>query len=151
MKDFNDKLTTYINKAITDHDGEISIQPAIIAAHVIKQINPVKETNIVILWGFNLQVRAIARKILGKKFDPTEKKNSDQSEMFPGLQERYPVDRGGEDSEYILRGEMTIVEREETENKLRKTGLAFIEHADALRVETDHLKTSGAFNNQALK
>ncbi len=149
MKDFNEKLSTYINRAITDHNGDISIQPSTVAMDVIKQLNPVKETDPIILWGFNLQVRSLARTVLGKKYDPTEKENSNQVEMFSGLQNRYPVKRTNE-SEYVLRESLTLDERNINENKLRKTGAAFIEHADALRAETAHLIDGGHFQDEHL-
>ncbi len=150
MKDFNEKLSGFINKAINDHDGDISIQPAIVAADVIAQINPVKETDPIILWGFNLQVRALARAILGKKFDPLDNDDSDQVEMFTGLQERYPVKREN-GPEYILRESLTLDERNANENKLRKTGAAFIDHADALGAETAHLVDGGFFDESLVK
>ena len=146
MKDLKLKLSNYINKAISDHSGDISISPSSVAANVIKQLDPSNETIPIISYGFNLQVRALARLVLGKKFGKP-KEDETQSELFEGLQERYPAARNSD--EYILREDLTLEQRRYNEDRLRKTGESFIKHSDALKGETDELEAQGFFSDSA--
>jgi hypothetical protein len=58
------------------------------------------------------------------------------------LQPRYPATREGDDA-YILRGHLSIGERRENIQRLRREASSKTQHADALEAETEDLIRSG--------
>lgn len=148
MKDFNDKLSNYINTAIDSHCGEISISPSFIAQKVIAAIDPQGTSQPLVTYGFNLQIRAVARGILRHAFDPlSNEQNTLQAEMFTELQSRYPAKRNG-DFVYVLRAEMSLEERQLIPKRLRTDADSRLKHARAFEAETSTLITQGFFNEE---
>ena len=141
MSDLKHKLSIYINQAIEKHGGDISISPTSIAASVVRTLDPNNSTIDIISYGFNMQVRVVARSILGKTFAP--KDEDAQHEMFEGLQERYPTAAASDN--YVERHYLTLEQRLYNVERLQKTGLSFIAHSEKLLAETEELDAAGHF------
>jgi len=150
MKDFNDKLSNYVNEAIEAHSGEIAISPTFIARKVVSIIDSENISLPMVTYGFNLQVRSVARSILKAAFDPFHQDGlSGQTEMFTGLCPRYPARRSStekdNDSTYVIRSELTLDERNVIPKRLKLSASTMLKHARAFEAETQLLIDNGYF------
>jgi hypothetical protein len=101
----------------------------------MRELDPERVSLPVVYGGCHLQCRQIARDQLRKRFDPVGKGNSsEQHELWPDLQWRYPTARSAKDEEpeYILLELMTEVDIGFNVARLRSEAVAKLRHADAL-------------------
>jgi hypothetical protein len=95
-----------------------------------------RKTDPLIYIGCHLQLRQIAREVCRGLFEPEaddDLKPEVTHPMFPQLQWRYPVPRKpGEEPQYVLFDEMTEDVMRFNCKRLRYTGRAMLQHADAL-------------------
>lgn len=140
----HNQLTEILRECITQFDSDIAISPAILASQAMKMMDDGGVSPVLVAYSSNMNLRQIARKLLRREFDPVYEDDSGQSEMFTGLQERYPCLRA-DDFVYVQRMRMTLEEREFMVSRLRKEALAKTQHADSLQAETEELKIAGHF------
>ncbi len=142
MKDnskFCEVIDVLINKCIIrlEENKVDVIQPASVANFIMAEIDPEQKTPDMVHYLSSLQLRDKIRKVLAKCFNPV-RSNEDvlygkQGELFDGvLQERYPVKRGSNESQYVKRELMTDEELLHNADVLNKTGLSYVQHSDAL-------------------
>ena len=90
----------------------------------------------------HLQLRQIARKLLGTSFESDGDTPKDaEHELFDGLQKRYPISRQeGEEPTYRLLEELTHEDRQFNIRRLRREGNKKLADADALQALDDQIE-----------
>lgn len=132
-----EKLIAITNEVITKHQTESQISPTWIATAVMQKIDPDRISPPLVYIGCHLEIRQLARGILGKRFDKESEDNADpidQHEMFPGLQKRYPLPRSSRDAEPVYQRleDLTRIDVIFNVNRLRREAVAKNDHADRL-------------------
>ena len=139
-------LTAVVAKIIESKRDEARINPDSIATAALLELDPKKISVPAVLAGCHLALRQIARGQLRKRFleepdddedavEPEQSQHDDaapeseQPDLFPQLQRRYPSSRAGE---YVKREEMTSADINFNVARLRKEGASKSAHADAL-------------------
>lgn len=146
------KLNDVLSKCLETEQGEVDISPEHLAACAIRVIDEDSLSPVLVEWGCVLQLRQMSRALLRKEYDPIDGKDG-QADMFGGLQPRYPVEKSEFDGEgnkvinqvYRERMHMSESDRFRVIARLEKEAEAKQQHADALRQETEALKSEGFF------
>lgn len=145
MADLGNQLNEILRECISNFESDAPLSPAVLAMMAMKRLDEGGVAPVLVAYSSNLNLRQMARNILRREFDPIEKAESGQVEMFDKLQDRYPCERNGE-LVYVVRMQMRLEERRRVENRMRLAGVALIEHSDSMRAETDSLEAQGYFN-----
>lgn len=148
-----DSLTTKLHDTLAECleqvEQEVEISPELLAHCAMKVLDPKGKAPSLVEWAANLELRQLARALLRKTFDPlAPKPDVGQEDMFVGLQEKYPCKRSGE-VVYVDRMRLSHDERKYNISRLEKEGQSKLEHAGALRTETEELEEAGYFDKQA--
>jgi hypothetical protein len=128
------KLAEVVGRVIELRGAAVSISPSWVATEAMQQLDPEREAPSLVYAGCNLQLRQIARGILRKKYQPDDD-DSDEHDLFPGLQRRYPTARSARaaEPEYVLLEHLTHVDIGFNVGRLRSEAAAKLAHADALQ------------------
>ena len=129
-------LANIIAKIIHTRRDQIRISPNWVATEAMMTLDPRRQSVPLVYLGCHLELRQLARSALRLHFEeasPTEDEFA-QSELFPDLQWRYPVERKKTDTEpeYVLLEVMTDKDIRFNVRRLRKEANAKLKHADAL-------------------
>lgn len=130
MGESTERLMDVLRECLDVVNSEIEVQPALLASCAIKIIDPQGLSPTLMGWAANLELRQLARGLLRNKYDPIAEDNP-QTEMFEGLQERYPTKRNGEPT-YVLLDELEDDEIEENLARMAREITAKQKHYDAL-------------------
>jgi len=125
------RLAELVARLIESRRSESRISPGWIATEAMKDLDPERVSPPLVYIGCHLELRQIARSQLRGRFerDPGE---SEQHKLWPDLQARYPVLRGGEEPEYVRLEDLTQTDVGYNVARLRAEGNAKLRHADAL-------------------
>ncbi len=126
-----DQLTESVNECINNYAGDVEISPASVALCAYGLLDPEGVSPQVVQWGCNLELRALARAVLRKNFDPVDADEPRQHQLFPDLQERYPTKRNG-GPKYVLLDHLSMEEGFYNVERLRNEGNKKIAHGDSL-------------------
>lgn len=131
----HEAITTAMHRCLNTWEGAASVSAGALAAAVADEFGTPDEphTAYAALEGF----KHIARGVLSGRYGKHNRGASlDQGQLFAGtLQERYPIASAGGEPVYKLRLLLTDQERNWVVVQLRKSGRAFLKHADALESE----------------
>lgn len=114
------------------------INPNAVANAVLSLIDPDKNAPDLVAYCTTMDLRQRCRKFLQHRHDPVEKAldyaTGANDDLFGGLlQDYYPARREGEEeSVYVRRDQMTVVELSFASKRMRKAGEGLVQHADAL-------------------
>jgi len=128
-------LTALVARIVDIRCGAVKISPAWIATEAMRELDPGRRSVDLVFGGCHLHLRQLAREQLRKRFETRDDElPSDQHEMFPDLQTRYPSARSKDnpEPEYVLLEHMSNVDVEYNVRRLRREGYAKLKHADAL-------------------
>jgi hypothetical protein len=128
------QLTAIIARIIDMRRAQMRVNPSWIATEAMKELDPAHVSPHLVYLGCHLELRQIARGILGQKFEPEVDADKATDDLFPDLQWRYPQARSkkGEEPTYILRDHMSKADKDFNVARLRAEGQAKLDHADAL-------------------
>ena len=143
IESMTNQLEQVLRECLGNIQDEIEVSPALLAHCAVKILDPDGNSPALVEWGCNLQLRQLSRQILRREYDPVDRA-VDQQELFAGLQQRYPVERGGEHV-YVPRMAQTLEERRKNEDRMYKSADGLISHADKHKAETDMLEATGFF------
>lgn len=112
---------------------ELRVSPAWLATEAMRELDPERESPDLVYLAAHLELRQLARAILRRVADPTEEP-TDQHEMFPMLQKRYPSARSSnaEEPEYIKLESMTEEDVAYNLRRMRASASRLLAHCDAL-------------------
>lgn len=134
--------------ALLDQDGEMVVNPAVVAAHVYAELDAAAISPTLVQYTSVLELRQLARSVCRKKYEDDDSA-AVQVEMFDGaLQPKYPAERNGE-RVYVPRAQMTVDEYNFNITRLRTEAMAKAKHADALQAERDERERLGHFAQSA--
>ncbi len=144
MDQTSEQLNSFIKSKYNalDEAGVIAISPADLAAEVFKEIDPESVSPMLVHIAAILELRQLSRAICRQHQTESEFAAEQESLFEFKLQSRYPVSRvidGISESVYVLRSHLTIEERTQNIQRLRREADAKQGHADALQAETDHV------------
>lgn len=128
-------LTDIIARIIETRRDETKISPSWIATQAMTELDPDHQSIPLVYLAAHLEMRQIARGLLRQWFEESdpETDESEQHELFPGLQRRYPtVRKRGDEPEYVRLEEMTDPDIDYNVTRLRRESMAKLHHADAL-------------------
>jgi hypothetical protein len=125
------RLAELIARVIDSRSAQSRISPGWIATEVMKDLDPERTAPELVYVGCHLQLRQIARSQLRGRYDG-ETGASEQHELWPDLQARYPVMKSGEEPEYVRLEDLTPADVGYNVARLRAEGRAKLRHADAL-------------------
>lgn len=129
-------LADLISRVIEAHRAAPRISPSLIATEAMDELDPsgMVKRGADLLWlACNLYLRQVARQQLAHRFSPKDI-DSDQGELFTGLQWRYPTARAAKDDPvYVLLDLMTDEDVGYNVDRLRAEASAKLQHADALQ------------------
>ena len=128
-----EKLIAVIARIIELRSTAVCISPTWVATEALIVIDEKKLSPPLVSLGCHLQLRQIARGLLRKRYEDDDE-DSDQDDLFPELQARYPTARSRhlEEPEYILREKMSDEDINYNVHRLRQEAEAKLSHADAL-------------------
>jgi hypothetical protein len=128
------ELYEVIRRVYERHRHMERVSPASIAIEAMREIQFPPELHLVGYTGCNLQMRQIARSFLGVKFDPVDRAESIEDDLFPEtLQDRYPVrTKKGEEPQYVLRESLSDEDADYNIARMRRASFALQKHSDAL-------------------
>lgn len=121
-------------QAIYDRkDADIRVSPAWLATEAMAEIDPDRVSPTRVYVAAHLELRQLARAICRSRAEPTED-TTEQHEMFPGLQRRYPEARSAnsEEPQYVKLEHMTEEDVRYNVRRLRSEASSKLAHADAL-------------------
>lgn len=144
IESMTNQLEQVLRACLEDMEDEIEVSPALLAHCAVKILDPDGNSPALVEWGCNLQLRQLSRQILRREYDPVDRAIDNQTELFAGLQQRYPVERNGEHV-YVPRMAQTLEERRKNEDRMYKSADGLISHADKHKAETDMLVATGFF------
>lgn len=128
-----DSLQGIVSRAINRLGEQIEIDPANISQAVLSELDPEQVSPLLVRFAADLELRQIARAELRKRFDPDDPTESEQHEMWPNLQKRYPKAHDKNDApKYVLLEHLREEDKTWNVRKLRKEGAAKLASADAL-------------------
>jgi hypothetical protein len=140
------QLEETLNICLKQIEDEIEISPAFLSDCAMKRLDAFNRAPVLVKWGCSLQLRQLARGILRGAFDPmSDESKASQSDMFGGLQDKYPCTRNG-DRVYVDRMNLTRNERHYNMLRLTKEANTKLQHAEALKAETEILDAQGYFD-----
>lgn len=140
------QLYELVGKIISDRNDQIDISPTWIATECMRKLHgmSLRDDRPLIYIGCHLQLRQIARSICGKKWE-NDDDSTEQHEMFPGLQKRYPICRiAGEEPAYRRLEDMSSEDYDYNINRLRAEANEKQAHADRLEAHKIQIGVSAA-------
>jgi hypothetical protein len=129
-------LTSLVARIVDILGSSPKISPAWIATAAMKELDPDRHSVDLVYGGCHLHLRQLAREQLRKRFETRDEElSSDQHEMFPDLQKRYPSARSKDnpEPEYVLLEHMSRIDVDYNVRRLTREGQAKLKHAAALR------------------
>ena len=132
-------LRITIEHVVNRHAGEPRISPNWVATEAMHLLDPERVAPRAVYLGCHLHMRQLAREQLRGKYETgKDDDSSDQHDLFPGLQKRYPAAKSSlDDPVYILLEEMTETDVGWNIARLRAEAGAKLRHADALKAWWD--------------
>jgi hypothetical protein len=124
--------------AVLDGNGEIAVDEVLLASRAMTRVDPEKRSPSLSAWAATLELRQLGRAICRQSSGLDDPQNAGQSELFAGLQRRYPALRD-EKEVYVLREHLTLAERKANIARLRSEATSKLAHARALESETEEL------------
>lgn len=130
------QLDQVISTVLAPMESVDIINVASVADEVDRLIDPEQLAPALKSYCSRMQIRSRVRHSLARRYDPKEKAaqyvQGERDDLFDGLlQDRYPVNRGGERG-YALRDVMSDQDVSFNAERMRKAGDALVQHADAL-------------------
>lgn len=112
---------------------EVRVSPSWLATEAMTELDPDRVSPTRVYMAAHLELRQLARGICRRIADPTEEA-TEQHEMFPGLQKRYPEARTAntDEPQYVLLEHLTEEDVRFNVKRLRNEASAKMAHADAL-------------------
>jgi hypothetical protein len=112
---------------------EIRVSPNWLATAAMEEMDPDRSSPTIVYTAAHLELRQLARSILRKAADPIDEA-SDQHEMFPLLQKRYPAARSTttEEPEYVKLEALTELDVAFNLGRMRASASRLLAHCDAL-------------------
>lgn len=112
---------------------EVRVSPSWLATEAMIEIDPDRISPSRVYMAAHLELRQLARGICRRVADPTEE-STEQHEMFPGLQKRYPEARtaNSDEPQYVLLEHLSEEDVAFNVRRLRAEASAKMAHADAL-------------------
>lgn len=131
--------------ALLDAGGVVELEAEQVAENTLARLDPDEQTPALVAWAATLGLRQMAR-ALCRGGSATADPSVTTDELFSDeLQRRYPAQRDGRDC-YVLREHLTLSERRQCADDLRREGRAKVRHGDRLDAETDALIRVGALS-----
>lgn len=128
---------------------QVEASVELISDRVMLCLDPHSVTPLLVRHLAVMDIRQMTRAILRKQTELTDELDASTEDLFgAALQFRYPAERNGQ-FVYVRREHLTLEEREQNEQALRAEAQAKIQHADALRAETEYLRSRGHFREAA--
>jgi hypothetical protein len=130
-------LIEIVVRIIDIRRDEGRIGPSWVATEAMRELDPyhaVERQQPLVWLGCHLELRQLARGVLGRRFDPEKTVEPTADDLFPDLQWRYPEARSATADEpiYILRDLMSDADVGYNVARLRAEAAAKNRHADAL-------------------
>ena len=130
-------LHTTVTAIIWEHQAQITLDPRWIATEAMAKLKAKSlwRENPTVYIGCHLQLRQIARQVLGKTYESEDDAPGEaQHEMFAGLQSRYPKapTEGEVERSYVLLEHMSKEDVRYNVGRLRSEARAKLKHADTL-------------------
>ena len=127
---------------LLDSVGTVEIEPSELADLVYRQIDSQTVAPHLVQMAARLELRQLARAVC-RYLNTEAAEGTEGASLFDmQLQRRYPTDREGRNP-YVLRDHLTLEERHQNIERLRKEANAKLAHADALEAETEELVRRG--------
>jgi len=130
------QLDGVISEALAPLEHVDIIDVGMVADDVDRRIDPEQSSPALKSYCSRMQVRAMVRRALARRYDPNKKAEEyvegARDDLFDGLlQDRYPVKRDGGRG-YALRDVLNDVDVAYNAGRMQKAGNALVQHADAL-------------------
>lgn len=111
---------------------EVRVSPAWLATEALLSLDPRKTAPTLVYRAAHLQLRQLARGLCRQRFED-DGEWTEQHDLFPNLQKRYPAVHTTEgEPEYVLLEHLTALDIAFNLNRLRREANAKLSHADAL-------------------
>jgi hypothetical protein len=132
--------------------AQIRVSAAWLATEAMRELDPMDFTLDSIYVMAHSHLKQLARQILRKRFEPEDDTMSAQSELFPDLQQRYPVAHERDtEPEYVLLEYMNDRDVTFNVNRLRSEARAKLRHADALEAWWQNKKGGGGIESYGVQ
>ncbi len=126
------KLRRVLLEIYEQRRDEIRISPSWLATQAMIDLDGENRSPLLVRRAAHLQLRQIARSICRKKFE-SDGIETEQDDLFPALQSRYPAAHSSEtEPEYVLLEHLTEQDAMFNVKRLRREGETKLHHADAL-------------------
>jgi hypothetical protein len=115
------------------HRHQDRVSPAWLATEAMCALDPARTSHPLEYMMAHLQFRQLARSVCAGRWERGEPGQSEQHDLFPVLQSRYPISRvDNQEPEYIRLELMSDADVEFNILRLRSEAMAKLKHADAL-------------------
>lgn len=127
------ELHQILTRLYEQRGQERAISPAWLATEAMIELDPERVSPHRVYIAAHLELRQLARGICRKRSEP-ESEATEQHEMFPFLQRRYPEARSAntEEPQYVLLEHLTADDVKFNVQRLRSEASTKLAHADAL-------------------
>lgn len=131
MKEEN-RLHSLLAEIYQRREDRVRVSPAWLATEAMQELDPSRTAPELVYLAAHLELRQIARGILRSVADPIEEP-TDQHDLFPMLQKRYPAARSSlaEEPEYVKLEALTGRDVEYNLRRMRASAHRLLAHCDA--------------------